>query len=117
MDLGPRSDRLCTSASDAPCACERGARFQPDESVPGSKCIWRTGHRLDGKTATVDVGKDITSEEHQVRVAPVNPEGDLSSAVRISELYTSEAILIVTLTELMMSGWGAASCCPEAELI
>ena len=50
------------SASDAPCACERGARLQPDKSVLRSKCVRRTCHRLDSKAATVDVGKRVTAE-------------------------------------------------------
>ena len=85
---------LCASASDAPCALERGAWLQPDQSVHGSKCVRRTGHRLDGKTATVDVGKRVTAEEHQVRVALVDPKRDLRSVVRISELHTSEAFFV-----------------------
>jgi len=52
------------------------------------------GHRLDCKTATADVGKRVAAEEHQVRVALVDPERDLSSVVRISELHTSEAVLV-----------------------
>src|SRR5262249_16254703 len=62
--------------------------------VARSKCVRRTGHGLDGKAATVDVGKRITAEQHQVRVAVVDPERDLSSVVRIAQFYTSEAILI-----------------------
>jgi len=72
----------------------RRAWLQPDQSVPGSKCVRRTGHRLDGKTAPIDVGKRVAAEKHQVRVALVDPERDLSPVVRISEFNTSEAILI-----------------------
>jgi hypothetical protein len=82
------------SASDAPCARERRAWLQPDQSVPGSKCVRRTGHRLDGKTAPINVGKRVAAEKHQVRVALVDPERDLSPVVRISEFNTSEAIVI-----------------------
>src|SRR5262249_25803818 len=72
------------SAEDSACGGKRVASRTP----------WRTGHRLDGKTATVDVGKRVTAEEHQVRVALVDPKRDLRSVVRISELHTSEAIMI-----------------------
>src|SRR5262249_55630034 len=81
------------SASDAPCARERGAWLQPDQSLPGSKCIRRAGHRLDCKTATADVGKRVAAKEHQVGGALVDPERDVSSVVQISELHTSEALL------------------------
>src|SRR5262249_16139991 len=57
-------------------------------------CVWRTRHRFDGKTATVEVRKGVATENHQVRLALVDPERDLHSAVRISELHTSEAIVI-----------------------
>src|SRR5215831_15081144 len=82
------------SASDAPCARERGAWLQPDQSLPGSKCVRRAGHRLDCKTATADVGKRVAAKEHQVGVALVDPERDFSSVVRISELHTSETLLV-----------------------
>src|SRR5262249_20110259 len=82
------------SASDAPCAREREAWLQPDQSLPGSKCVRRAGHRLDCKTATADVGKRVAAKEHQVGVALVDPERDFSSVVRISELHTSEAVLV-----------------------
>src|SRR5262245_25222290 len=85
---------MCASASDAPCARERGAWLQPDQSLPGSKCVRRAGHRLDCKTATADVGKRVAAKEHQVGVALVDPERDFSSMVRISELHTSEAVLV-----------------------
>ena len=85
---------LRSSASDTPCARQRGAWFQPDQSVLGSKCVRRTRHRFDGKTATVEVRKGVATENHEVRVALVDPERDLHSAVRISKLHTSEAILI-----------------------
>src|SRR6516225_4560988 len=85
---------MCASASDTPCARRRGAWFQPDQSAPGSKCVWRTRHRFDGKTATVEVRKEVATENHEVRIALVDPERDLHSAVRVSELHTSEAILI-----------------------
>ena len=82
------------SASDAPSACERGAWLEPDQSVPGSKCVRRASHRLDGKTTTTNVGKRVAAEEHQVGIALVDPERDLTFVVRISELHTSEAFLI-----------------------
>src|SRR5215831_2711456 len=82
------------SASDAPCAHERRAWLEPDQSLPGSKCVRRAGHRLDCKTATADVGKRVAAKEHQVGVALVDPERDFSSVVRISELHTSEAVLV-----------------------
>src|SRR6516225_10143449 len=82
------------SASDAPCARERGAWLQPDQSLPSSKCVRRAGHRLDCKTATADVGKRVAAEEHQVGVALVDPERDFSSVVQISKLHTSETLLV-----------------------
>src|SRR6516225_12455305 len=82
------------SASDAPCARERGAWLQPDQSLTGSKCVRRAGHRLDCKTATADVGKRVAAKEHQVGVALVDPQRDFSSVVRISELHTSETLLV-----------------------
>src|SRR6516165_9370673 len=93
-DCGRDLALIRASASDTPCARQRGAWFQPDQSVPGSKCVWRTRHRFDGKTATVEVWKGVASENHEVRITLVDPERDLRSAVRISELHTSEAILI-----------------------
>ena len=89
-DLAP----VHASVSDAPSARQRGAWLQPGQSVSGSKCVRRTGHGFNGKTATVEVRKRVATENHQVRVALVDPERDLHSAVRISELHTSEAILI-----------------------
>src|ERR1700731_1395477 len=80
--------------SDAPCARKRGTWLQPDQGVPGPKCVRRAGHGLDGKAAPVDVGKRVAAEKHQVGVALVDPERDPSSVVRISELDTSEAILV-----------------------
>src|SRR6516164_6886427 len=80
--------------SDTPCARQRGAWFQPDQSVPGSKCVRRTAHRFDSKTATVEIRNGVATENHQVWVTLVDPERDLHSAIRISELHTSEAILI-----------------------
>ena len=62
--------------------------------MTGSKCVRRTGHGLNGKAATTHVGKWVAAEEHQVGVALVDPERYLSSVVRISELNTSEAIMI-----------------------
>ena len=44
-ELKCNPQRAC--AGDAPCARERGARLQADESVPGSKCVWRASHGLD----------------------------------------------------------------------
>jgi len=82
------------SGCDAPCARQRGAWFQPDQILPASKCVRRTGHRFDGKAATVEVRNRVATENHQVRVALVDPERDLHSAVPISELHTSEASLI-----------------------
>src|SRR5262249_42329061 len=82
------------SASDAPCARERGAWLQPDQSLPSSKCVRRAGHRLDCKTATADVGKRVAAKEHQVGVALVDPERGFSSVAQISELHTSEALLV-----------------------
>ena len=82
------------SASDAPSACERGAWLEPDQSVPGSKCVRRASHRLDGKTTTTNVGKRVAAEEHEVGIALISPERDLSFVVRISELHTSEAFLV-----------------------
>jgi hypothetical protein len=79
---------------DAPCARQRGAWFQPDQILPASKCVRRTGHRFNGKTATVKVRKRVATENHQVPITLVDPERDLRSAVRISELYTSQAIWI-----------------------
>src|SRR6266566_3847570 len=55
-----------TPGSDAPCARERGAWLEPDQGVPGPKCVWRAGHGLDGKAVPVDVGKRVAAEEHQV---------------------------------------------------
>src|SRR5262245_18837913 len=51
------------SASDAPCAHERRAWLEPDQSLPGSKCVRLAGHRLDCKTATADVGKRVAAKE------------------------------------------------------
>src|SRR5215469_10257157 len=79
---------------DAPCARERGAWLQPHQRLPGSKCVRRAGHRLDCKTATAGVGKRVAAKEHQVGVALVHPERDFSSVVQISELHTSEALLV-----------------------
>jgi hypothetical protein len=42
----------------------------------------------------VDVGKRVAAKEHQVGVALVDPERDVRSVVRISELHTSEAVLV-----------------------
>jgi hypothetical protein len=55
----------CASASDAPCTRERGAWLRADQSVPGSKCVRRASHGLDGKAATADVWKRVTAEEHR----------------------------------------------------
>ena len=82
------------STSDAPCARERGAWLQPNQSLPCSKCVWRAGHRLNGETATADVGKGVAAEEHQVGVALIDPERDLSSVVGISKLYMSDSIFV-----------------------
>src|ERR1700738_5630836 len=80
--------------SDAPCARERGAWLQPDQGVPGPKCVRRAGHGFDGKASPVDVGKRVATEEHQVGVALVDPERDPSSVVRSSAHDTSEAIRV-----------------------
>src|SRR5262249_27212638 len=79
---------------DTPCARERGAWLQADQSVPGAKCVRRASHGLDGKAATLNVWKRVAAEEHQVRVTLVDPKGDFCFAVRIVELHTSEAIRI-----------------------
>ena len=73
------------SASDAPSACERGAWLEPDQSVPGSKCVRRASHRLDGKTAPADVRKRVACKKHQIGVALVDPERDSCSLIRIAE--------------------------------
>src|SRR6516162_3170394 len=86
--------RRCASASDTPCARERGAWLQADQSVPRSKCVRRASHGLDGKAATLNVWKRVAAEEHQVRITLVDPKGDFCFAVRIAELHTSEAIRI-----------------------
>jgi hypothetical protein len=88
-DLTP----MRASASNTPCAHQRGAWFQSDQRVPGSKRVRRTRHRFNSKTATVEVRNGVATENHEVRIALVDPERDLHSAIRISELYTSEAIL------------------------
>jgi hypothetical protein len=82
------------SGNDAPCARKRGTWLQPDQGVPGPKCVRRAGHGLDGKAVPVDVGKRIAAEEHQVGVALVDPERDPSPVVGISKFDTSEAILV-----------------------
>src|SRR6516225_4122131 len=69
---------MCASASDTPCARQRGAWFQPDQSAPGSKCVWRTRHRFDVKTATLEVRKGVTTENHEVRIALVDKRARLA---------------------------------------
>jgi hypothetical protein len=59
--------------SDAPCARQRDAWFQSDQSVSSSKCARRTG-LINGKTATVEIRNRVATENHQVRVALVDPE-------------------------------------------
>ena len=74
----------------------------------GSKCVRRTGHGLDGKTATVDAGKGVAAEEHHVRVALVDPQGDLSSVIWISEFHMSEAVVVpLKVGERMIERCGA----------
>ena len=68
--------------------------LQPDQRNPGSEGIWRASHRFDCKTATADVGKRVSTKEHQIRIAVINPEQDLKSAVRILELHASDSILV-----------------------
>ena len=51
------------SGCDAPCACQRGAWFQPDQILPTSKCVRRTGHGFNGKTATVKVRKRVVTTD------------------------------------------------------
>src|ERR1700731_3527804 len=80
--------------SDAPGARERAAWLQPDQGVPGPKCVRWAGHGLDGKTAPANVGKRVAAKEHQVGVALVDPERDPSAMIRISELDPSRAILV-----------------------
>src|SRR6516164_7989892 len=85
---------VCARPSDAPCARERGAWLQPDQSLSGPKCVRRASHGLDGQAAPADIGKRVAAEQHQVGVILIDPERDLCSAIRISELYTSEGILV-----------------------
>jgi hypothetical protein len=73
---------------------ERGASLQPDQSVTSSKCVWWASHWLDSETAAADVGKWVAAEEHQVGVALINLERDLSSVVRIAELHMRDSILV-----------------------
>src|SRR5262249_45706332 len=80
--------------SDAPCARERGAWLQPDQSLSGPKCVRRASHGLDGQAAPADIGKRVAAEQHQVGGILIDPERDLCSAIRISELDTSEGILV-----------------------
>jgi hypothetical protein len=94
------------SASNPPSTCERGAWLEPDQGLAGSKCVRRTGHGLNGKAATTHVGKRVAAEEHQVGVAPVDPERYLSFVIRISELKASEAILVS-----LKVGEGMVECC------
>src|SRR5262249_59608364 len=82
------------SASDAPGARERCAWLQADQSISCPKCIRRASHGLDGKAAPVDVGKQVTSEEHQVGMALVDPERDVCSVNRIPKFDASKAILV-----------------------
>src|ERR1700722_20097334 len=71
---------LCVCVSDAPSARERGAWLQADQGFPGSKCVWRASHGLDGEAATRNVRKPVAAEEHQARVTTVDPKGELSFA-------------------------------------
>src|SRR5215471_21317783 len=64
-------------------------RASPVRNAFGGQVI-----KLDCKTATADVGKRVAAKEHQVGVALVDPERDFSSVVQISELHTSEALLV-----------------------
>src|SRR5215475_862282 len=82
------------SVSDAPCAGEGGAGLQPDQGLSASKRVGRTGHGLDGKTATVDAWRRVAGEHHQVRVVPIDPERDAGSVVGILELHAGKAVLI-----------------------
>src|SRR6516162_8995862 len=86
--------RRCASASDAPSTRARSAWLQPDQSVPGSKCVRWASHGLDGKAATANVWKRIAAKEHQIRVTLVDPKGDFCFSVRIAEFHTSEAIRV-----------------------
>jgi hypothetical protein len=84
----------CPAAMNAPCARKRRAWLEPDQGVSSPKCVRRTSHGLDGKAAPPDVGKAVTSEEHQVGVALIDPERDLPSVIRITQLDASQAILV-----------------------
>ena len=83
-----------SSRLNAPCTRERGTWLEPDQVLAGPKCIRRTGHRLNGQAATAYVGQRVAAEEHQITVALVHPERDLSVVVRISEHHARQTILI-----------------------
>lgn len=83
-----------SSRLNAPCTRERGTWLEPDQVLAGPKCIRRTGHRLNGQAATAYVRQRVATEEHQITVALVHPERDLSVVVRISEHHARQTILI-----------------------
>ena len=85
---------MCPFHERCPSARERGTWLEPDQVLAGPKCIRRTGHRLNRQAATAYVGQRVAAEEHQITVALVHPERDLSVVVRISEHHTRQTILI-----------------------
>ena len=72
----------------------RSCLLKHDQRRPCSKCIWWASHRFYGKTATADVGKRVSTKEHQIRIAVINPERYLKSGVLISELHAGEPVLV-----------------------
>src|ERR1700693_5198423 len=83
----------CAPGCDAPCAREGATWLQPDQGVPGPKCVRWAGHGLDREAAPVNVGKRVGAKEHQGGVALVDPERAPSPVIRILEPAPSKAFL------------------------
>ena len=59
------------------------ARLEHDQTVAAREGVRRAGHRLDGDApAPLGIGKSVAGEDHQVRVALVDPERGLRRARR-----------------------------------
>jgi hypothetical protein len=59
---------------------EHPAWLQPDQGVPGPKCVRWAGHGLDGKAAPVDVGKRVPTPLIYWGDLSVTGNGDLPLA-------------------------------------
>ena len=89
----PTSRNPCPGAM--PHGAGRGvARLEPDQRLAGPEGVRRAGHRLDGEAAAAHVGQRVAREEHQVRVALVDPEREPRVRLGVRELDAGEAVRV-----------------------